>query len=788
MKPFIKTLTPSDLQGVKQQIFFQAEQNTNQQIQGQLIIRFKDGITEAEKEFFFQEKGFYDSQQLFGSIYLVYLAGDQPLLNELYEINEHPLVLYAETNSTLSLAEIPADPLFANQWGLYNTGQESEIPGMPNIPVQPGIDIGVLGAWDVTKGSPDVTVGIIDSGVSIGHTEFHGRIDEINLTPGELNTSHGTHVAGIIGAAENGVGIVGVAPRVKLLSLAIIGHHGNLASSLAAAIQSMVLAAEQGIKICNISWTFTGYFMSLRETMENLPILFCCAAGNMAQNMDTTLMSPPSFNLENQITVANLTAAGVLEYRNPTGHFGLGSNFGPQTVALAAPGTRIFSTTPNGYGFSTGTSFAAPFVAGVAALALSVNPGLSAVQLRKLIVDNTRPLTGLIGRVSTGGMLDAKRVVDAALVTVPVQPPVVDPPIFPNLPSNTVGFDGYIMNIISRLNNSSQLDVAPSNGNVILWTPGSQLNQRWRFTLDPSANSYTLQTLHENFSGNPYLAEKINTSGGFNQIGMTNILNNLARWVVTPADGNSYQIVNVATGNRLDVTNASTTNGTLIQTHPGNSTNAQRWSFHVISQGPPLPSPSPTPPPPNSSLAPTNISIIETTTDSVTLGWNPPIAPVTIKSYDIFRNHQGIANVSGNTLAYTDSGLAPGTEHHYYVTVNANSAFSNQETVTTPPSATIPNHYTFRFLGSGTSRMLSITNHGSATVPKGWSLQFNVTGLAVTTHAPAVTVTASHGQQLTTTVNAPLPAFGTLVIPVRTVAGNPNISNIRVNGLSAISN
>ncbi|MCL1949140.1 MAG: hypothetical protein FWF59_05365, partial [Turicibacter sp.] len=137
-------------------------------------------------------------------------------------------------------------------------------------------------------------------------------------------------------------------------------------------------------------------------------------------------------------------------------------------------------------------------------------------------------------------------------------------------------------------------------------------------------------------------------------------------------------------------------------------------------------------------------------------------------------------------LSFTDDELLPDTSHTYYVVAHLVSSFSSQETVTTLPSLT-PNHYTHNFSGQGSTRMLNITNHGSTPLPSGWVLQFNVTGFAVTTHAPASSVTANHGQLLTATVNAPLLAYGTVSIPVRTSSGNPNISNIRVDGEASVA-
>lgn len=297
-------------------------------------------------------------------------------------------------------------------------------------------------SWSYYRSSREVIVAVIDTGVDIEHEDLkdhiwtndkeisgngidddgNGYIDDIHgwnfynnspdlcsynedgLADSKNNDNHGTHVAGIIGAvADNGVGIAGVASNinVKILPLKVTGGENGTGktSSLIKAIQ---YASDMGASICNISLNSSKYNEELYLTMLKSPMLFVCSSGNNDDggvNIDKKPTYPASFSLPNLISVAAIDSDK---------QFASYSNYGKNSVEIAAPGTRIYSTlVGNSYGRFTGTSMATPFVSGVAAILNSISPNFYASELKNLIINSASPLDALSKKVSTGGILDA---------------------------------------------------------------------------------------------------------------------------------------------------------------------------------------------------------------------------------------------------------------------------------------------------------------------------------------------------------------------------------------------
>jgi len=279
-------------------------------------------------------------------------------------------------------------------------------------------------AWDTTKGSTNVHVGIMDSGIS-SHSDLSANVatgwdfyNNNNVTSDDP-TGHGTQVAGVIGAVgNNNQGVAGVCWNVTLVPLQIVDASGNAPTSCVTA--ATTYAINNNIPILNCSFGNKVYDNACRQAILNYTGLFVCAAGNgmitllhlfppyPGTNNDTDPFYPASYSLTNIISVANTTTADNLDYT---------SNYGATTVHLAAPGTDIYSTFPsNTYVYDTGTSFSAPYVAGVAALIRSANPYLSTGQIKDCILSTVDQVSALQNNTITGGRLNAYKAVQKALI------------------------------------------------------------------------------------------------------------------------------------------------------------------------------------------------------------------------------------------------------------------------------------------------------------------------------------------------------------------------------------
>lgn len=332
---------------------------------------------------------------------------DDDVKNIAEELSKEPNVEFAVPNHKIKLDLVnyrkhdkkPNDPMFKNQWGLQNTGQSIEKQKGTF-----GIDIDILKAWQITKGSPNVVVGVLDTGVDINHNDLKKNIlngwdfanDDNTVFDDLYEDSHGTHVTGIIAAdSGNSIGVSGVAPNAKILPLKFISYNGGYISD---AIEAIEYAKKMGVKIVNCSWSGPEYNEALKYTIENANILFVCAAGNYMSDISMFPVYPASYDLPNVISVAAI---------NNNGNLWGGSNYGSK-VNVAAPGERIISSLPNNqYAFEDGTSMSAPFVTGIAALLQSYNSELTPNQMKNLIINNGKEISGLTDYVSSGGMVNA---------------------------------------------------------------------------------------------------------------------------------------------------------------------------------------------------------------------------------------------------------------------------------------------------------------------------------------------------------------------------------------------
>ena len=313
--------------------------------------------------------------------------------------------------SSLPQAPPATDPGYPSQWALENTGQV--IPNT-NLQAVAGIDIRARTAWAITQGRPDVIVAVIDTAIDASHPDLAGAVVAERFVVDNANTTsrqHGTTVAAVIAARkDNGFGIAGIAPNVGILSIAAfesIGD-GEARSSTAVLVRAFDEAKTYGVHVINASWVTTAgsqtasaeALEALRLAIRDAGVPVVAAAGN-----DGTVLSeagpyfPAAWVLPNLVTVAAV---------QPNGALAGFSNRGAGVVDIAAPGAAISTVSVGGQAvLASGTSYAAPYVAGALALARSIAPYATTGDLVDAVSWSSRHLSGFDAFTATSGMLDA---------------------------------------------------------------------------------------------------------------------------------------------------------------------------------------------------------------------------------------------------------------------------------------------------------------------------------------------------------------------------------------------
>jgi serine protease len=333
-----------------------------------------------------------------------------------------PGVVAAEPDHIIQIHRTPNDPQYSSLYAMAKIGAPT--------------------AWDTTTGSGNFVVAVIDSGVDYNHPDLAANMWR---NPGEINgdgidndgnglvddyyganfiganngnpfddNGHGTHVAGTIGAVgNNGVGVAGVNWGVKIMALKFLSATGS--GSTSDAVEAINYAVAHGVKVSNNSWGGGGYSATLFNAIQAAQAkghIFVAAAGNENVNIDTTPSYPASYNLANVVAVASTTSTDARS--------GF-SNFGSTTVDIAAPGSGIVSTTPNNtYSNFSGTSMAAPHVAGAIALYWDANPTATATQVIDRLKATADTVAGLTSIVQGGKRLNVGALIG---VTSPPPPP-----------------------------------------------------------------------------------------------------------------------------------------------------------------------------------------------------------------------------------------------------------------------------------------------------------------------------------------------------------------------------
>ena len=333
------------------------------------------------------------------------------------------VVEYATFNSKLKDLSIPNDKDFSKSWALQERDSDT--------------DIDIQSAWDITKGSSNIVIGLIDTGMTINHPDLknnlyvneaelngakgvdddnNGYIDDINgwssiHNNGDITDTlgHGTAVSGVmIAQMNNKIGTSGVAPNAKLLTCQSAAYSDYLTSRCISYMNTLKHYYNQGdsrgvnIIATNNSYGGLGYNHVMYEAIEIAKeenILFVTSSGNDDLDGDKIIFYPSSYELDNILSVGGIDKNSKLIF-----------NYGMKNVDIAAPADEIYTTSMDGkYRFAGGTSFASPFVTAAAYLLASklesVDGNMSVLNIKRIILNSAKSKISLQSKNRTGGML-----------------------------------------------------------------------------------------------------------------------------------------------------------------------------------------------------------------------------------------------------------------------------------------------------------------------------------------------------------------------------------------------
>lgn len=407
------------------------EKGSANYVPGEILVKFKNNKINLEKSAgreqsrqFATNKNLDKKEDIRKSNISVLKTGEnESVENAVERLKNDPDVEYVQPNyiyypSTINTNDPDKDKL----WGLDNTGQTG---GATDA------DIDAPEAWNISEGDKNkVIAAVIDTGVAYNHPDLaanmwdgsncvdenggalggciHGY-DFENEYKSPLDTNgHGTHVAGTIGALKNNsIGIIGVAPNVEIMAI----KSGSVSFLTADLIQGINFAKQNGAKIINASWGGSSYDPALYNAIKNFSGLFIAAAGNDSSNNDFSHFYPSDYDLANIISVA------ATDKNDGLASF---SNYGATSVDVGAPGEDIYSTyLDSTYAYKSGTSMAAPHVAGLAGLIWGYKPELSSDEVKNTILFTGDPITSLNGKTASEKRINAYNALSSLVDTTP---------------------------------------------------------------------------------------------------------------------------------------------------------------------------------------------------------------------------------------------------------------------------------------------------------------------------------------------------------------------------------
>jgi thermitase len=421
-------------------------------VPGEILVKFKPAVGQLRAQDQLAARGLQmmGAIQPIGALKVAVQPGRE--LETVAALGQNPNVLYAEPNYiAYAVDTIPDDTLFDKQWGL----NKIEAPA----------------AWDITTGSSDIVIAVVDTGIDLDHPDLScpGKLtlgwDFVNGDPipdDDHQTNgfaHGTHVAGIAAACtNNGTGVAGVAWRARLMPVKSLDDRGS--GTYEDVAKGITFAVDQGADIVNLSLGGPNHSETLADAVQyadNHGRLVIAATGNTSG----PVLYPAAYPEAIAVAATNSSdqRAGF-------------SNHGPQTD-IAAPGVGIYSTVINNYGYKDGTSMATPFVAGLAAVIWSASPNLTHDQVRGVIQSTADDLGALGWDPYFGhGRINAWRALEwVRLETSPAQ------------------FGSLIDDDSGPFPASGEVQVATRNPSLITWTTNISPDDGWLEVVPPASGT-----------------------------------------------------------------------------------------------------------------------------------------------------------------------------------------------------------------------------------------------------------------------------------------------------------
>jgi YD repeat-containing protein len=381
--------------------------------EGELLVRFREHVPVSKMNALLKANGAQWAGQLRGQSGIERLrlssGADPGLVAAALRTSE--VVAFAEPNYLITADQRAAaaadDSRLSEQWALTN--------------------IAAPQAWDLTTGSKQTVIAILDSGIDFTHPELsqnqwensldraNNRDDDHNGFNDDLHgwdfvtnsagifdeQGHGTALAGIIAAhGNNATGTTGVMWRASLMSLRVLDGAGT--GDVASAVEALDYATLNGAQVINCSWGTDDDSSALREALRRAAergVVVVTSAGNGSRALEAVPRYPASFDLPNLISVASTDNGDQLSAF---------SNWGSRPVTLAAPGMNILTTKMGGdYQAVNGTSAATALVTGVVGLVKTLRPWLGAERTREVIRRGARQLPTLSDKVASKGVVNA---------------------------------------------------------------------------------------------------------------------------------------------------------------------------------------------------------------------------------------------------------------------------------------------------------------------------------------------------------------------------------------------
>jgi subtilisin family serine protease len=425
-------------------------------VDGQLLVRFKAGVTAAQAQAVITQLGTQIIQFFprFG-IYHLKIIDVTDTLTKIQQFKGRSEVDVAEINGIWCLLSAQDDPGFPAEWNLLNQGQSHPIAPQGERSGQAGADIGITRAWDAGHtDSSSVLIGVIDSGVDLNHPDLAANLrpdlgfDFIqNDAMPEDNIGHGTFVSSVIAAVgNNGIGLAGVSWKAALVPLKVADRVSILQkfvsafmrlfgadpwSAFIAAMDRAIELKEKGNNLRVVNFSAGGPLKSdllgnvIRQAGDS-GILFVTAAGNDGQDLGAYPIYPCAYQQDSKKNpIENIICVAASTDDDQLASF---SNYSASIVHLAAPSADVVGLIPGGLGtdsetllgnaesgsvaslpttaVSNGTSFAAPLVTGIAALLFASCPQtITVAEIKQAILDAAQRVPALEGKVITGGRL-----------------------------------------------------------------------------------------------------------------------------------------------------------------------------------------------------------------------------------------------------------------------------------------------------------------------------------------------------------------------------------------------